>query len=301
LLLIVAGLFISGHDHLPGLNKELFWTGARVTGDTVTAISGFSLVIAITAAMVGTLFSSDAWYDITFASDEVVNPERNLPLSLVYGTVIVTFLYLLVNMVYVITLPVQGSPTGLSAAERGIQFATEDRVATAAMEGILGERAAWAMAILVMISTFGCNNGIILASARIYYAMAVDGLFFNGTGVLNSKGVPARALIVQGIWTSLLCLSGTYSNLLDYVVFTVLLFFILTISSVFIFRKRYPGRKRAFRVPFYPVLPALYITAVAFIMIILLIYKPLYTWPGLIIVLIGVPVYYLWRSRQMRA
>jgi APA family basic amino acid/polyamine antiporter len=169
-------------------------------------------------------------------------------------------------------------------------------VATAAMEGILGEKAALVMALLVMISTFGCNNGIILSSARVYYAMAVDGLFFRKTGILNSRGVPARALIIQGIWTSLLCLSGTYSNLLDYVVFTVLLFYILTLSSVFILRKRYPNRERLFKVPFYPILPAFYLAVIAFIMVILLIYKPLYTWPGLIIVLIGLPVYFIWRK-----
>ena len=161
----------------------------------------------------------------------------------------------------------------------------------------MGEKAALIMAILVMISTFGCNNGIILASARIYYAMAVDGLFFRKTGVLNSRGVPGRALIIQGVWTSLLCLSGTYSNLLDYVVFTVLLFFMLTLSSVFIFRKKYPHRERLFRVPLYPALPVLYLAVVAIIMVMLLIYKPLYTWPGLIIVLLGIPVYYIWKSK----
>ena len=220
-------------------------------------------------------------------------------MSLVYGTIIVSVIYFLVNVAYLQALPVRGDAAGITAAaERGIQFATEDRVATAAMEGILGENAALVMAMLVMISTFGCNNGIILASARVYYAMAVDGLFFRKAGVLNQKGVPARALVIQGIWTSLLCLSGTYSNLLDYVVFTVLLFYILTILSVFILRKKYPDRERPYRAVGYPVLPALYLVAITFIMIILLIYKPLYTWPGLIIVLLGLPVYYIWRKKQ---
>jgi APA family basic amino acid/polyamine antiporter len=195
------------------------------------------------------------------------------------------------------SLPLRGTPEGITAAERGIQFASEDRIATAAMDGILGENAAIIMALLVMISTFGCNNGIILASARVYYAMAVDGLFFKKTGVLNSRGVPSKALIVQGIWTSLLCLSGTYSNLLDYVIFTVLLFYALTILSVFILRKKYPDTERPYKAPGYPVLPAIYIAAIFFIMIILLIYKPLYTWPGLIIVLLGLPVYFLWKKK----
>jgi len=297
LAFIIIGLFVAGNAESWEVNREVLWSGAKINGGQMTTLAGFGLVIAVVTSMVGSLFSSDAWYDVTFASDEVVNPRRTLPLSLVYGTVIVTGIYLLVNVTYLTCIPLRGSALGSSAAARGIQFATEDRVATAAMEGILGEDAALIMAILVMISTFGCNNGIILASARVYYAMAVDGLFFRNAGVLNSKGVPARALIIQGIWTSLLCLSGTYSDLLDYVVFTVLLFFMLTIASVFVFRKRYPDRERAFRVPFYPVLPAVYIAAVAFVMVVLLIFKPLYTWPGLIIVLLGVPVYYTGRKR----
>jgi APA family basic amino acid/polyamine antiporter len=199
-------------------------------------------------------------------------------------------------MAYVQALPVRGDAAGISATARGIQYATEDRVATAAMEGILGGNAAVVMALLVIISTFGCNNGIILASARVYYAMAVDGLFFTEIGVLNSRGVPSRALVIQCIWTSVLCLSGTYSNLLDYVVFTVLLFYILTILSVFIFRKKYPEQERPYKALGYPVLPVIYIAAVAFIMIMLLVYKPMYTWPGLIIVLLGLPAYFIWRK-----
>jgi APA family basic amino acid/polyamine antiporter len=248
--------------------------------------------------MVGSLFSSDAWNNITFASDEVLHPRRNIPLSLVNGTIIVSLIYLLVNVAYLQALPVHGDASGLTAVDRGIQFATEDRVATGAMEGILGENAAIIMALLVMISTFGCNNGIILASARIYYAMAVDGLFFKRAGKLSKKGVPATALIIQSIYTSLLCLSGTYSNLLDFVVFTVLLFYVLTILSVFILRKKYPDRERPYKAPGFPLLPVIYMLVVCFIMIVLLIYKPLYTWPGLIIVMIGIPVYFIWRKRQ---
>jgi APA family basic amino acid/polyamine antiporter len=297
LLFIMIGLFIARNTEALEMNRQYFWSGARISEGTMTGLGGFALLVAFTTAMVGSLFSSDAWNNITFASDEVIRPKRNLPLSLIYGTILVSLIYFLVNMAYVQALPVRGDAAGITATARGIQFATEDRVATAAMEGILGGNAAVVMALLVIISTFGCNNGIILASARVYYAMALDGLFFKKIGVLNTKGVPARALVIQSIWTSVLCLSGTYSNLLDYVVFTVLLFYILTILSVFIFRKKYPDVERPYRALGYPVLPVIYIAAVAFIMVMLLVYKPLYTWPGLIIVLLGLPVYFIWSKK----
>jgi APA family basic amino acid/polyamine antiporter len=294
LIFIIIGLFIARSSEAVQLNRDVFWAASSTGGGLLT---GMTLVIAFTTAMVGSLFSSDAWNNITFASDEVVNPRRNLPLSLVYGTLIVSLIYFLVNIAYLQALPLRGTEAGITAFDRGIQHASGDRVATAAMEGLLGTDAAIVMALLVMISTFGCNNGIILASARVYYAMAVDGLFFRQARQLNSKGVPARALIIQAIWTSILCLSGTYSDLLDFVVFTVLLFYILTILSVFIFRRKYPDSERPYKAPGYPLLPVIYILAVFFIMIILLIYKTKYTWPGLIIVLIGVPVYYMWRKK----
>lgn len=298
LVFILIGVFIARNTDAIDLNRQVFWSALKTDGDRTSAIAGFALVIAVTTAMVGSLFSSDAWNNITFASDEVINPRRNLPLSLVYGTIIVSALYFMVNIAYLQALPLRGDAGGMTASARGIQFVTEDRVATGAMEGILGENAALVMALLVMVSTFGCNNGIILASARVYYAMAVDGLFFRGAGKLNEKGVPAKALVIQSIWTSLLCLSGTYSNLLDYVVFTVLLFYVLTILSVFILRRKFPQHERPYKAPGYPVLPAVYLVAILFIMVILLIYKPLYTWPGLIIVICGIPVYYYWRKRQ---
>jgi basic amino acid/polyamine antiporter, APA family len=297
LLFIMIGLFIARNTEALEMNRQYFWSGAHLENGSMTGLGGFALLVAFTTAMVGSLFSSDAWNNITFASDEVIHPGRTLPLSLIYGTILVSVIYFLVNMAYVQALPVRGDVSGISATARGIQYATEDRVATAAMEGILGGNAAVVMALLVIVSTFGCNNGIILASARVYYAMAVDGLFFKRIGVLNTKGVPARALVFQSIWTSVLCLSGTYSNLLDYVVFTVLLFYILTILSVFIFRRKYPDRERPYKAPGYPVLPVIYMAAVAFIMIMLLVYKPLYTWPGLVIVLLGLPVYLIWKKK----
>ncbi len=300
LSMIIAGVFITSNIDAVRLNKEIFWDAAKNTPTGSASLYGFALIAAVVTAMVGSLFASDAWYDITFASDEVINPRRNIPLSLLFGTLIVTSLYILVNIAYIQSLPLRGSPDGSSVIEKGIQYATDDRVGTAAMQGLLGENAALIMAILIMISTFGCNNGIILSSARIYYAMAVDGLFFRKAGILSKRGVPARALIVQGIYTSLLCLSGTYSNLLDYVVFTVLLFYILSISAVFIFRAKMPDTQREYKAPGYPFIQILYIAALVFIMAILAIYKPLYTWPGLIIVLLGIPVYYIWKMYNLK-
>jgi APA family basic amino acid/polyamine antiporter len=297
LAFILIGLFVAKNPEAVRLNASVFWEGVRSGADGPVRLSGFALIAVFGTAMVGSLFSSDAWNNVTFTSGEVVNPKRTIPLSLFLGTLIVSILYILMNVVYLQSLPLRGSADGATVFEKGIQFATDDRVATAAMHGILGGSAAVVMAVFVVISTFGCNNGIILASARVYYAMAKDGLFFRSVGTLNSKGVPARGLVVQSVWTSLLCLSGTYSDLLDYVVFTVLLFYILTIASIFILRKKMPGTPRPYKAFGYPVVPVLYMLCMLFIMVDLLIYKPLYTWPGLIIVLIGVPVFFVWKRK----
>ena len=296
--MIVAGIFIASNREAVTLNKEVFWNAAKATTGGPVPLAGFALIAGIVTAMVGSLFSSDAWNNITFASGEVINPRRNIPLSLVLGTLIVSVLYLLVNVAYLQSLPLRGAADGLTVAEKGMQFAIDDRIGTAAMYGLLGRSAALVMAVLIMISTFGCNNGLILSGARVYYAMAVDGLFFKKTGELNSHGVPGRALVFQGIYASLLCLSGTYSNLLDYVIFTVLLFYILSMAAVFIFRQKMPEAPRAYKAAGYPVIPVIYIIAVLFIMIVLAVYKPLYTWPGLIIVMLGIPVYFVWKKAK---
>ena len=254
------------------------------------------LVVAIGIALVGSLFSADAWYNVTYISGEVINPKRVVPLSLLFGTLIVSVLYMLVNFVYIKFLPLHGTPDGADALARGIQYATDDRVATSAMSVVIGDYAAIIMAIFIMISTFGCNNGLILAGPRVYYAMAKDGLFFKRVGNLNQKGVPAFAIVVQGVWSILLCLSGTYSNLLDYVIFAVLIFFALTILAIFILRKKRPDIERPYKAFGYPVIPGLYILTTVVIMVILLIYKPNYTFPGLGMVLLGIPVFYLWRK-----
>jgi APA family basic amino acid/polyamine antiporter len=255
------------------------------------------LLSAIGVAMVGSLFSADAWNNITFTAGEVTNPKRNIPLSLALGTGTVILMYLLANIGYLLVLPLTGSPQAADAAGRGIQFAISDRVATAATSVIFGESAAVIMAIMIMISTFGCNNGLILAGARVYYAMALDGLFFKKAGVLNNKSVPGMALIVQGVWTCILCLSGTYGDLLDYVVFAVLLFYILTMIGIFILRMKQPYAERPYKAFGYPVIPAIYILLAAAVSIDLLIFKPQYTWPGLGIVLMGIPVYFIWKKR----
>jgi APA family basic amino acid/polyamine antiporter len=294
--IIVAGIFITSNIEALNLNKEVFWNAAKSTPGGPVPLAGFALVAGIVTAMVGSLFSSDAWNNITFASGEVINPRRNIPLSLIFGTLVVSVLYLLVNVAYLQSLPLRGAADGLTVAGKGMQFAVDDRIGTAAMHGLLGGNAALVMAVLIMISTFGCNNGLILSGARIYYAMAVDGLFFKKTGELNSHGVPGRALVFQGVYASLLCLSGTYSNLLDYVIFTVLLFYILSMVAVFIFRHKMPEAHRAYKAVGYPVIPVIYIIAVIFIMIVLAVYKPLYTWPGLIIVMLGIPVYFIWKK-----
>ena len=200
------------------------------------------------------------------------------------------------NFVYIKVLPLSGSPDGADALSRGIQFATDDRVATSVMSVIIGDYAAIIMAIFIMISTFGCSHIMILAAPRIYYAMAKDGLFFKKVGSLNNKGVPAFALIIQGVWSILLCLSGTYNNLLDYVIFAVLLFFTLTILAIFVLRKKRPDIERPYKAFGYPVIPAIYIMTTVTIMVILLIYKPNYTFPGLAIVLLGIPVFFLWKK-----
>jgi APA family basic amino acid/polyamine antiporter len=279
------------------INKDAFWEAGRIGENSqLISLSGFALVAAVGTALVGSLFASDAWYNVTYISGEVINPKRNVPLSLIFGTVIVSVIYLFTNYVYIRILPLSGSPDGTDVLARGIQYAADDRVATSAMSVVFGDYAAIIMAIFIMISTFGCNHGLILAGPRVYYAMARDGLFFKKVAEINKKGVPGFAIAIQGVWSVLLCLSGTYSNLLDYVIFAVLIFFSLTIMAIFVLRVKKPDIPRPYKAFGYPVIPAVYILTTTFIMIILLIYKPNYTFPGLIIVLLGIPVFYLWKK-----
>ena len=246
-------------------------------------------------AMVGSLFAMDAWNNVTFTAAEVKNPGRNLPLSLALGTGIVVLLYTFVNVAYLRVLPITGDPNGATPLARGIEFATDSRVATAVTQVAFGPVGAILMALAILVSTFGCNNGLICAGARIYYAMAKDGLFFGFVGRVNRRHAPAAALVVQCIWASVLCLSGTYSQLLDFLIFAQLIFYILTLVGLFLLRWKRPEMPRPYRAFGYPILPGLYLVMAVFLEIQLLRYKPQYTWPGLIIVLLGLPVYGLWK------
>ncbi len=295
---LLVGLFLVSNSDAWNFNKSIFWDAMQVNkdGTSLNMLTGFAIIAALGTAMVGSIFSSDAWNNITFTAGEVINPKRNIPLSLFLGTFIVTIIYILFNIVYLQVLPLRGTYEGATVMERGMQFAIDDRLGTAIMSSILGNSAAIVMALFVVISTFGCNNGLILAGARVYYTMANDKLFFMAAGKLNNKGVPAVGLFIQCIWASLLCLSGRYGDLLDYVVFAVLIFYVLTIIGIFILRKKRPDAERPYKAFGYPVLPAIYIILASFIMIDLLIYKPNYTWPGLIIVVLGIPIYYIWKK-----
>ncbi len=299
-LLIILAFLIGRNVVAEHANFTDFWNPSwtHLSGSNVESfqpLSGLMLLAAIGVAMVGSLFSSDAWNNITFTAGEVVNPKRTIPLSLFLGTLIVTLLYISANVGYILVLPLRGNPVGTDALQRGIQFAMSDRIGTAAASMIFGSPAVVIMALLIMISTFGCSNGLILSGARVYYAMAKDKLFFKKTASLNKHSVPGFALAIQAVWASLLCLSGTYNDLLDYVIFAVLIFYILTILGIFRLRKLRPNVERPYKAWGYPVVPAIYILCAAGICIDLLIFKPMYTWPGVVIVLIGIPVYFLWR------
>jgi APA family basic amino acid/polyamine antiporter len=294
---IAIGFLATKSIHSLQINKEIFWQASKIgPGNHATPLVGFALIAAIGSALVGSLFSADAWYNVTYISGEVINPKRNVPLSLLFGTLIVSVIYLLTNYIYIKILPLAGSPDGTDALSRGIQYATDDRVGTSAMSVVFGDSAAVIMAIFIMISTFGCNHALIMAGPRVYYAMAKDGLFFRKVGEINKKGVPGFAIVIQGIWSILLCLSGTYGNLLDYVIFAVLIFFTLTILAIFILRVKRPDIPRPYKAFGYPVIPSIYILTTVTIMVILLIYKPDYTFPGLGIVILGIPIFFLWKK-----
>jgi APA family basic amino acid/polyamine antiporter len=290
--LILLGLTI-------GRNPEAV-TANFGPGNFNTVAFSTVFMIAFGSALVGSLFSSDAWNNVTFAAAEVHEPRRNLPRALLYGTGLVSLLYILANVAYLNVLPLQGTADAPTVFGRGIANATQDRVGSAVAESIFGPVGATIMAIAILISTFGCNNGLILAGARVYYAMAKDKLFFARAGNLNRNSVPAAALIAQSIWISLLCLTGTYGQLLDYVIFAALIFYALTTVGLFRLRKLRPDAERPYRAVGYPILPALYIFLATAIAVILLIADKTraQAFSGLGIVLLGVPVYFLWRRAK---
>jgi APA family basic amino acid/polyamine antiporter len=302
--LIALALFLGANSTAIHQHLANFWTPSSTQPLTrgaaqflTTPLSALGLLLALGTAMVGSLFSSDAWNNVTFTAGEVKNPKRNLPLSLFLGVALVSALYLLANLGYLATLPLHGSAQASTVLERGIQFARDDRVATATVEVVFGPNAAKIMAVLIMISTFGCINGMVLSGARVYYAMAQDGLFFAKIGQLNRHGVPRNGLALQCLWACLLTLSGTYSELLDYVIFAVLLFYVLTMAGLFRLRRRRPDWERPYRAWGYPLLPAFYILAASLIALDLLLSPKTRpnAWPGLLLVLAGVPVFFLWR------
>jgi APA family basic amino acid/polyamine antiporter len=254
-------------------------------------------VVTFGSALVGSLFSADSWHSPTFAAAEVQNPQKNLPRALFLGTVLVSALYILANLGYLSVLPLHGTAAGTTVIGRGIDHATNDRVATATMEYVFGAHGAAIMACAILVSTFGCNNGLILSGARVYYAMARDGLFFRKAGELSVNRVPAFALVAQSVWTSLLCLTGTYSQLLDYVIFAALLFYALTTIGLFILRVTRPDEARPYRAVGYPTLPALYILLAGGTAVTLLLADKtrVQALSGLALVVLGVPVYSLWR------
>jgi basic amino acid/polyamine antiporter, APA family len=290
-LLIVLGLSVGRNATALAAN----FRGVNFAGSI--DVSG-AFVVAFGAALVGSLFSSDAWNNVTFAAAEVQNPKRNLPLALAFGTGLVTVLYIMANVAYLNVLPMNGVAEGATALARGVSHATQDRVATAALEVIFGSVGATIMAVAILISTFGCNNGLILAGARVYYAMARDGLFFRRVGTLNHRRVPAAGLIVQSVWVALLCLTGSYNQLLNYVIFAALVFYALTTIGLFMLRAKRPEVERPYLAAGYPVLPALYIALTTAVMLLILLSPSTRqdAFLGLVIVVIGVPVYFIWRA-----
>jgi APA family basic amino acid/polyamine antiporter len=283
-IIIVIGFAFGRPDS--AFREPGFWTARGAGG---VPLEGLALFAAFWVAMIGSMFSADAWNTITFVAGEVKDPRKNVGRALIFGAGGVVLLYCLVNVAYLNLLPF-GAIAG----------APEQRVAAAAM-GRVVPWGALAIAIVVMISTFGCLNGLVLSGPRLYYAMARDGLFFQAAGQLGARsGVPVKGLVIQAVWASVLTLSGTYSDLLAYIMFAALLFYVLTIVGIFVLRRKAPGLERPYKAWGYPVVPALYIVAALTMMVVMLIYKPLYTWPGLIIVALGVPVYFVWRARRRR-
>lgn len=281
--LIVFGFLLAAKSEVWNANWTDAWSMKSIGSDNgVTAILGVAALGAIASSMVGSIFSSDAWNNVTFIAGEIKNPQKNIGLSLFLGTLIVTVIYVAANLMYLSVLPLND-----------IAHAPQDRVAVSASNIIFGNIGTYVIAVMIMISTFGCNNGLILAGARVYYTMAQDGLFFKKAGTLNKNAVPEWALWAQCVVASLLCLSGKYGDLLDMVSFIVVIFYVLTIAGIFILRKKRPDVERPYKAFGYPVLPAIYMIMGITFCVLLIVYKPNFTWPGLIITLIGIPLYYL--------
>lgn len=293
--LIVFGLYIGLQSDTLANNFTDMWSASHTTVKdgvkTIEPLTGLAIIGMLGFTIINSLFSSDAWNNITFIAGEIKEPQKNIPKSLILGTLIVTIIYLLANLAYFSLLPLNGNHMSSDLMEQGIKFANEDRIGASAASVIFGNAGVFIMAALIMVSTFGCNSGLILAGGRLFYAMSKDGLFFKSAGELNKNNVPEKALWLQCIWASVLCLSGKYGDLLTYSTFANLLFYILTIYGVFILRKKEPDAPRPYKALGYPVVPIIYIILVTLICIDLLIYDTTNTGLGLLIVLLGIPIY----------
>jgi basic amino acid/polyamine antiporter, APA family len=289
--LIIFGFLVGSKGGAWHANWSDAWSMKGIGADgTIKEYLPIAMVGAIAASMSGSIFSSDAWNNVTFIAGEIKNPRRNIGLSLFLGTLIVTIIYVSANLMYVNVLPMHD-----------IAFAPQDRVAVSASNAIFGEMGTYVIAVMIMISTFGCNNGLILAGARVYYTMAQDGLFFKRTGVLNKNAVPEFGLWIQCLVAAILCLSGKYGDLLDMIAFVVVLFYALTIIGIFVLRKKRPDVERPYKAFGYPVLPAIYILLAIVFCVFLIKLKPLYAGIGLGIVLLGIPLYYIAVSQQKKS
>lgn len=301
--LIILGLYVGLQTNVLADNFTNMWEASRTVVNpdgsiTVTKLAGMALLGAAGATIINSLFSSDAWNNVTFIAGEIKEPKKNIPRSLFLGTLIVTVVYVLANLAYLALLPMHGTPNAVDIAGKGIMFASNDRVGAAAASMIMGNVSVFVMAGLIMVSTFGCNSGLILSGGRLFFAMAKDGLFFKQATELNHNQVPAKALWVQCIWACVLCISGKFGDLLTYATFASLLFYILTILGVFILRKKEPNADRPYKAFGYPFVPALYIVVTVAICMTLLIYDTFNTGLGLCIVALGIPVYYFVMNKK---
>lgn len=301
--IIILGLVIGLQTDTLSHNFTDMWSAYKTTVGENNEVSqipleGFVLMGALGATIINSLFSSDAWNNVTFIAGEIKDPKRNLPRSLIYGTLIVTGIYILVNLAYLALLPISGDINASGTFEKGIMFAENNRVGASAASVIFGNAGAYIMAALIMISTFGCNNGLILSGSRLFYAMSKDKLFFQTAKEINKYDVPGKALWIQCFWACILCLSGTYEDLLVYATFVSLIFYILTIGGIFILRKKEPLTERPYKVFGYPILPALYILITGAICIDLLIYDTTNTGLGLLLVGLGLPIYFIIKKNE---
>lgn len=305
--LIIVGIYAAFNSNVLRENLTNMWNAYTWKDISIEGtesfwkkqnISGLTLASAIGVAMIGSLFSSDAWNNVTFIAGDIKKPERNLPLGLFFGVLIVTIIYVLANFAYLCLLPVAGDFNSSGVVEQGIAFADKDRVATAALSVLFGDTAKYILAALIMISTFGCNNGLILAGARLFESMANHQLFFKTCKKQNKHNVPVNAIKLQGIWASILCLSGSYGSLLDYCTFSSLLFYIITIIALFVLRKKLPNLNRPYKAWGYPIIPVIYIILTTLICVDLLWYKTLNCGLGLLIIVLGIPVYYLFKRNK---